>query len=271
MLVANIQRFCTHDGPGIRTTVFMKGCPLRCQWCHNPETQSTKPQMLFYEKKCIGCGACQISYRDCPTGARELCGTEYSTEDLLNELQKDIAFYGTQGGVTFSGGEPFLQANALKAVLSACKSRQISTAIDTCGYFDEKLLREMAPYIDLLLWDIKDTDDARHKQYTGVSNRKILQNLYLADTLGIPTRLRCILVNGVNTHITHYQKVAKIKSSLNHCRGVDFLPYHTYGESKAKASATPMVANRAWIPSSEQIQIAHTVVNRSEQCITPHP
>lgn len=261
MLVANIQRFSVHDGPGIRTTVFMKGCPLRCQWCHNPETQSTKPQILFYEKKCIGCGACHISYQNCPTGAKELSGTEYSTEELLKVIQKDIAFYGLQGGVTFSGGEPFVQSKELQAALSACKEQHISTAVDTCGYFDSALLYEMASYIDLLLWDIKDTDDTRHQKYTGVSNQRILQNLTIADNLGIPTKLRCILVNGVNTYHTHYQNIAKIMSTLKYCQGIDFLPYHTYGESKAKACGATMVADRAWIPTDEQIQIANMIVN----------
>ncbi len=265
MLVANIQRFCTHDGPGIRTTVFMKGCPLRCAWCHNPETQSAKPQILFYEKKCIGCRACQVSYEDCPTGAKELCGTEYATAELLREVQKDMAFYGTHGGVTFSGGEPFLQADDLKAALSACKGHQISTAIETCGYFDGRLLREMAPYIDLLLWDIKDTNDVRHKKYTGVSNQRILQNLSLADNLGIPTRLRCILVNGINTDFVHYKKIAEILGSLKHCQGVDFLPYHTYGESKAKACGTPIVADSSWIPTNEQLHAANSLIR---QCRT---
>ena len=256
MLVANIQRFCIHDGPGIRTTVFMKGCPLHCIWCHNPETQNPNPQILFYAKKCIGCGECEVTYKNCPTGAKELCGTEYSTEELLLEIAKDRMFYGDKGGVTFSGGEPFFQENTLKEVLQECKRNGINTAIETCGYFNEDVLRKLAPYIDLLLWDIKDTNNIRHKKYTGVSNEEILKNLSIADSLDIKIRLRCVLINGINTNAEHYRKVAEIASGLRCCEEVEYLPYHPCGEAKAKACGIPIVADKAWIPTKEQISVA---------------
>ena len=260
MIVANIQRFSVHDGPGVRTTVFMKGCPLRCLWCHNPETQSTVPQILFYEKKCIGCGECKTSYENCPTGAREVCGTEYTTEALLNEIKKDISFYGKDGGVTFSGGEPFLQFESLNRALKTCKANGISTAIETCGFFRKDFLGLIPDMVDLLLWDVKDTNNERHIKHTGVSNKVILENLAEADRLQIPTRVRCILVNGVNAELSHYEAVAEIVKKMQFCEGVEFLPYHTYGEAKSKACDVPTVIDTAWIPTDQQVEEAKAVM-----------
>lgn len=164
MKITNIQRFCVNDGPGIRTTVFFKGCPLSCQWCHNPETQSCKQQLLFYENMCIGCGACNICQKDkctacgecaknCPTGARELVGKDYSPSQLYQEIQKDILFYAENGGVTFSGGECMLQSDALKEVLIKCKQNNIHTAIDTSGCVSFENFENVLPYTDLFLYD----------------------------------------------------------------------------------------------------------------------
>ena len=222
MRVANIQRFCMHDGPGIRTTVFLKGCPLRCAWCHNPETQSADKEILFFQNKCIGCGGCNMCpanahfFSDkhifdrslcvfcnkcidvCPTGTLEICGKDYTAYELLDITQKDTAFYGNTGGVTLSGGEPFLQAKDALALLKLCKTNGIHTAVETCGYFSPDILKYAISLTDLFLWDIKDTDSNRHKKYTGVSNERIIKNLFLADQSGANTRLRCILVNNIS-------------------------------------------------------------------------
>lgn len=283
MCVADIQRFCMHDGPGVRTTVFCKGCPLSCAWCHNPETQSAKAELLFYRNKCIGCTACAVCENEvhifadthrlererciacgtcvsaCPTGALELCGTEYDADTLLQLVQKDRAFFGASGGVTLSGGEPLMQ-NETVAFLKLCKEHGISTAVETCGFVASEVIEQAVLYTDLFLWDIKDTDSKRHLAHTGVPNEPILQNLLLADALGAHTRLRCILVGGVNTDETHYQKLAELYLRLKHCEGIEFLPYHVYGGTKAEAAGRKQNADRALIPSREQIEYAKSFV-----------
>lgn len=285
MNVTEIQRFCMHDGPGVRTTVFLKGCPLRCLWCHNPETQRKGNELLFYSAKCIKCGACEsvcernvhelfpirnVNRADCngcglcvdacPTGALEICGKSISAEKLLSEIVKDKAFYGQNGGVTISGGEPLAQGMATVELLRLCKNAGISTALETCGYVSEDVLSAAIPFTDLFLWDIKDTDDERHKKYTGLSNNLILQNLYVADKLGARIRLRCILVNGVNTDELHFKKVAEIARSLNNLESVEILPYHAYGGTKCVFLGGSDNGNKDWIPSVEQTERMKTVL-----------
>lgn len=285
LTVTEIQRFCMHDGPGVRTTVFLKGCPLRCAWCHNPETQKREKELLFYPSKCIGCRACENACvpgahlfdgqhtldrgkcaadgscaAQCPAGALELCGKEYTADELLSVPERDRAFYGDRGGVTLSGGEPFLQGSAVVGLLQACKKRGLSTAVETCGYADIDTILSAIPYTDLFLWDVKDTNDARHRQYTGVSNEKILEHLAKADACGARIRLRCILVNGVNTEESHYHGVAKIAMSLSNCEGVELIPYHAYGGTKSTFLGLPDSGNPAWIPSDEQIELAKSIL-----------
>ena len=286
--ITEIQRFCMHDGPGIRTTVFLKGCPLRCAWCHNPETQKFTSDLLFYPNKCIGCGGCQavcssgvhtvkdehlldrtrcVSCADCanacPTGALEFCGRELAVEEILSVVQKDRAFYGEHGGVTISGGEPLMQKDASVELLRSCKALGISTAVETCGYVDEETLGAAIPFADLFLWDIKDTDDERHLRYTGVSHQKILKNLAFADANGAKIRIRCILVNGINTNEAHYMRIAEIASSLSGCEGVEFLPYHAYGGTKTVFLGGEDSGRVEWIPSSEQVEEAKRVLKNA--------
>jgi len=280
MRAANIQRFSMKDGPGIRTTVFFKGCPLRCAWCHNPETQSGQREILFYAGKCILCGGCSVcpvhahSFAEghlfdrtacekcglcakiCPTGALESCGAEYSAASLLALIKRDASFYGTSGGVTLSGGEPFFQAEEALRLLLLCRENGINTAAETCGYFSPDVLREAVPLTDLFLWDLKDTDPQRHQKYTGVSNEKILQNLFLADKLGARTRLRCILVNSVNTVETHYENVLNILRRLDRCEGIELIPYHAYGGAKSLALGRENSGNDSWVPEKEQLKNA---------------
>ncbi len=288
MLIAEIQRFCMHDGPGLRTTVFLKGCPLHCAWCHNPETQKAVPQLLFDRKKCISCRACEICPQHahtfteehnlqftqcaccgkcttlCPTGALVLCGQPYTVDDVMEIAEKDRAFYGSAGGVTLSGGEPFAQPQDAIALLKACKVRGLHTAAETCGYFSSKLLPDIVPYTDLFLWDIKLTDPAAHKKYTGVSNQKILKNLRMADALGARTRLRCILVNGVNTHPSHYDAVAEFAGTLQHCEGIEFIPYHAYAGTKATLLGQKDNGKTDWIPSNETFSFARQYLLQKE-------
>ena len=283
--VTEIQRFCMHDGPGIRTTVFLKGCPLRCAWCHNPETQKSTAELLFYHNKCIGCGGCAASCREgahiienqhaidrtkcslcgecakcCPTGALEICGEETLIEAILSVAEKDIAFYGEKGGITLSGGEPFAQGGAALALLKACKKKGLGTAVETCGYADTDILCAAIPFVDLFLWDLKDTNDERHKKYTGVSNKRILDNLAVADANGAKIRLRCILVNGINTNEEHYRNIAKIALSLSNCEGVELLPYHAYAGTKAVFLGIEDNGRKEWIPDEEELGRARDVL-----------
>ncbi len=286
--VTDIQRFCMHDGPGVRTVVFLKGCPLSCAWCHNPEGQRAEQEILFYENKCIGCGACVSS---CPVGAHALhpervfdrdrcigcglcaavCCTEALTAarkdmtvaEVTDLVVRDRAFYGdtadngqTVGGLTVSGGEPMAHPEGTLALLDAARAAGISTAVETCGQFDPAYLPRLSAAADLLLWDVKDTDAARHKRYTGVSNERILANLCEADRLGARTRLRCILVAGVNTDETHYGALAALALSLSHCEGVEFLPYHAYSGSKMLPLGLPDNGRVEWIPDEGTVASA---------------
>ena len=270
-----------HDGPGVRTTVFLKGCPLHCKWCHNPEAQKNKPELLFYGNKCIGCLSCvsacpnevhgggneHIIRRNkciscascansCPSGALEMCGREMSCSDIISLVERDRAFYGEHGGITLSGGEPFAQNEATVELLKACKANGLSTVVETCGYCNTNVLISAIPYVDLFLWDIKDTNQARHKEYTGVSNELILQNLKVANDMNSRIRLRCILVNGVNTHEAHYENIAEIAKNIKNLDGVDIIPYHAYGGSKAVFLGLEDNGKKEWIPGEAQVEQA---------------
>lgn len=288
--VTEIQRFCMHDGPGVRTTVFLKGCPLRCAWCHNPEAQKASAELMFYKNKCIMCGGCallcnssahRIDVREidrqkciscfacvenCPTGALEMCGKDMSIDQILDVVQKDKAFYGKNGGVTISGGEPFAQREKTVALLEACKEQGISTAVETCGFADPDILRAAASFVDLFLFDVKDTDSLRHKQYTGVSNESILSNLYMLSEMGAKIRLRCILVNGVNTNEAHYLGISRIASQIKNIDGVELIPYHAYSGSKATFIGEADNGREDWIPPAKELQKAREILRANGVC-----
>ena len=274
-----------HDGPGVRTTVFLKGCPLRCKWCHNPETQSKVDELLYYDVKCIHCGACAAACGNnahsfatghnidrekckscfkctdaCPTEALRVCGKEMTVAEIMREVLRDTAFYGNDGGITLSGGEPLCQPYSVE-LLRACRERGISTAVETCGYVSEDVLRTAVQYTDIFLWDVKDTDADRHKEYTGVSNEKIISNLRIADGLGAKTRLRCIVVNGVNTNEQHYQRLSQLAADLENCEGVELISYHAYGGSKAKLLGGEDNGTRDWIPDARELDRARKIIS----------
>ena len=255
----DIKRYAIHDGPGIRTTVFLKGCRLSCKWCHNPESQRERPEILYYvdrctlcgacvsacehgaigvmgdrltldQSLCVGCGAC---VRVCPNGARELAGREMSVEQVVSEVVKDTLFYEESGGgVTLSGGEPLMQAEFTRDIAVRCHELDIHTALDTSGYAPEKELMKVAGTIDRFLYDIKVVDDAIHRAYTGVSNRGILRNLRMLDEMRKRIWIRFPLVPGVNDDEQSLSDLIDLIGSLRAVEAVQVLPYHRAGEGK---------------------------------------
>lgn len=258
-LIFNIQRFSVNDGPGIRTTVFLKGCPLHCKWCHNPESISSNRQLLLRDDRCIRCGDCYSlcknhavrrvdgafnTMRDacvecgdcievCNSQAREIAGREVSVEEVLWEIEKDIVFYDQSGGgASFSGGEPLLQHEFLTALLHECKKKNIHTVVDTSGLSSPQILERVGEFVDLFLFDLKTLDDEKHKEFTGVSNGRILENLrHLAD-LGKEVIVRIPVIPGVNDDLSDIRASGSFVSSLGNVREIHLLPYHTTGLEK---------------------------------------
>lgn len=236
-IIFDIQRFSVHDGPGIRTTVFMKGCPLRCRWCHNPEGLSQAPQLQYMEQECIQCGLCgdRSSLEDakkCPTGALKVCGKTISTEALLEEVLRDKAFYGEEGGVTFSGGECMIQGDFVAEMLRLLKARGISTAIDTSGCTDWSSFEKTLGYCDWYLYDVKLFDPRLHKEYTGGDNRQILENLKKLSEAGQNLWIRVPVIPDVNDNEEEMTAIADFIAPLRNIQQVRLMPYHTLGKSK---------------------------------------
>ncbi len=239
--IFNIQRFCTNDGPGIRTTVFFKGCPLSCLWCHNPESRRRQKEILFYSDKCSGCGRCRgITAENtdflCYNEAKRICGKESSVEEILTEVLKDKLFYDNSGGgLTLSGGEPLAQPDFAAALLQAAREAGLHTAMETCGFATTAVIERIAPLVDLFLFDYKETDPALHKQFTGVDNAPILQNLSLLDRMGKDIILRCPIIPAHNDRPDHYAGICALANGLSHVKGIDIEPYHPLGEGKYAA------------------------------------
>ncbi len=233
----DIQRFCVHDGPGIRTTVFMKGCPLRCAWCHNPEGLAKSAQVQFFAESCIGCNLCKgertvQAVSLCPTGALKCCGAEITEEALLEQVLSDRDFYGAKGGVTFSGGECLLQSDFVAGMLHRIKEQGITTAVDTCGAVEWSAIEKTLPYCDTYLYDVKCADAALHKAYTGLDNTRILENLRKLDESGAVIWIRVPVIPDVNDTESETRAIAEIVNGLQNVRRVTLIPYHTLGKSK---------------------------------------
>lgn len=260
-IVCNIQHYSIHDGPGVRTIVFLKGCPLRCRWCANPETQAIQPQLMVLTDRCVGCGACKTvcprkavrleggkavtdrglcaacgtCRRVCKADARSIMGETMSVEDIVAQAAEDSLFYaGTGGGVTLSGGEVLLQADFAAAILKGCRKSGIHTAIETCGFADWEGVRQVAREADLILYDLKHMDSERHRQGTGQGNERILENLArISEKLKKTIWVRVPLIAGYNDDEDHIRSMASfLKKSVSCCEQVHLLPYHNLGEGK---------------------------------------
>ncbi len=228
-IVADIERSSTHDGPGMRTVVFLKGCPLNCAWCHNPECISPEPQELFYPEKCIHCGFCADG---CYSGARVKCGRELTVEDVMREIRADKRYYGELGGLTISGGEPLLQKGFTKALADAARSEGIGAAIETSlVIYDEEVLRSF----ELIMFDLKLPDDTRHREFTGVPVSRIKENIAKAASLGIPMLARTPIVPGVNADAATIAEISEFLAKFPAIYKYELLPYHPLGLPKARA------------------------------------
>jgi pyruvate formate lyase activating enzyme len=280
-MVFDIKRYAIHDGPGIRTTVFLKGCLLNCPWCHNPEGKAREPEFMWWKERCIGCRDCQtacskdaISFSDdrfsldrtecdlcgacveaCHSEALKLAGKKMSVTQVMKEIGKDTPFYDESGGgVSLSGGEPLLQPDFSGGLLKACKEIGIHTAVDTCGHVNSEVLARINEYTDLFLYDLKVIDDEKHTKFTGVSNQLILENLKkLSDSGKVVVRFP--LVPGVNDSHKDILELGKFVSSLNHVKKMNILPYHKAGVEKSKRLFRPtnsFFVNQA--PSAERLR-----------------
>lgn len=259
-LTFDIHRFSLNDGPGIRTTIFLKGCYLKCEWCHNPESQSFKPQLSFNPEKCLNCFECvkvcpnnaQIikdnkHYVDwhlcdgagecvkvCPSGALKTIGTNMEVDHIISEVMKDKKYYDkTGGGITISGGEPMAQFEFTKELLIKARKNGLHTVLDTCGYGEQNHYNEILNYVDIFLFDYKFTNEELHKDYTGVSNKEILANLDFLYNNGASIILRCPLIPGINDNDGHLNGIKNIIGKYPRLKSIEIMPYHNMGKDKA--------------------------------------
>jgi pyruvate formate lyase activating enzyme len=252
--VFNVQRYSLHDGPGIRTTVFLKGCPARCLWCHNPESQSFAPEVLVVETRCLSCGtcatvcphgapppgsglctACGACVEACPAGARQLAGREMTVGAVMDDVLRDRVFYEESGGgVTFSGGEPLAQPEFLTALLTACRAAGLHTAVDTCGFSARERLLTLAPLVDLFLFDVKLVDDKRHRDLTGLPAAPILGNLSALAAIHANIWIRIPVVPGHTDDEEDLVATASLVAELPGVRRISLLPYPRTGVPKAR-------------------------------------
>jgi len=287
-LIFNIQRFSIHDGPGIRTTVFFKGCPLRCLWCSNPESQDRRPQIMVRDAKCIGCGECAkvcpekaismtsdrgrvIDWQRCTQCLKcaEVCvaqsigvaGRYVDLDEVIKEIEQDRIFYkNSGGGVTVSGGEPLMQSEFLAALLKTCQDHGLHTALDTSGFFSQESWLKVRPYLDLVLYDLKHLDPRIHREHTGVDNQVILTNAKIV-TASVRTWFRIPLIAGFNDSPKDIKTVAQMAKDLG-VEKLSFLPYHEGGVSKTGQIGQTYRFDSAQPPTDEHIERLREIVGR---------
>jgi len=286
-IVFDIRRYSIHDGPGIRTTVFLKGCALSCLWCHNPESQSSGPDLILRDNRCIRCGACVEA---CPSGAiawsedgpvtdrakcrgtgacaavcyadaRSLAGRAMSVEDVMGIVERDRPFFEESGGgITLSGGEPLLQPYFAAALLKAARAAGIHTALDTCGHASWRSLDRLRKDVDLFLYDVKLMDEARHRLFTGAPNHRILENLRALARHGHRIVLRVPVVPGINDDDENLDAVRRFAATLPSLAGLDLLPYHRVGVDKyARVGRTYPLPDTLPPPRERLAEVAQTL------------
>ena len=285
--VFDIRKYSIHDGPGIRTTVFLKGCPLDCWWCHNPESQSIAPEPMLRPNLCIACGECAAVCPEgaiqregdrltwdralcascgecaeaCLAGAREMAGRVMSVSAVMAEIERDRLFYEESGGgVTFSGGEPLLQWRFLGELLRACREQDLHTTLDTSGFAAWEVFEHILPHTNLVLYDLKHTDAQRHLQVTGAALEPILRNLERLSARGVPLWLRVPLVPGINDDEAHLNRVGELAARLPGIHQVCLLAYHPMAESKYERLGRPYRLPATPAPTDEQMGAAASLL-----------
>ena len=288
VIIFDLQRFALHDGPGIRTTVFFKGCPLDCLWCHNPESKKRTPQLGYLEKNCTGCGRCQVvcprkvhqiseggvhkirlerciqcgkCVKACPNHALKIYGRKVTVDFIIETAAKDMDFYQRSGGgLTVSGGEPMVQFEGLLELVKKAKEKNMHVCLDTCGYADTEKYKKIAPYVDVFLFDYKITGADEHKKYTGVENGLILKNLDILCKGNHTVILRCPIIPGINDREEHYKKIAELSRKYPQITEVNLMTYHDMAKGKAaQIGKTYALTNLKTIEKEEKQKIYQIV------------
>lgn len=279
--IFNIQRFSIHDGPGIRTIVFMKGCPLRCLWCSNPESQKLNDEIICIKSFCRKCRRCELACKRkaiavkedeivinrkicnncgeciqiCPNKALKKIGKEYTVEEVINEVKKDRAFYSRSGGgITFSGGEPFFQPSFLLSLLNECHSNGFHTCVETSGYQRWEIIRELLEEIDLVLYDIKEIDTQKHIKFTGVDNKLIMENAKKIANCGVPLVIRIPIIPNLNADLDSIFRFGQFIKELKNIKEIVLVPYHKYGVYKYESLGRNYFLKGIDPPSKESLE-----------------
>ena len=286
-VIFDIQRFCTHDGPGLRTTVFMKGCPLRCLWCDNPESQIMTLEVMYFEDKCTNCGlclercptraikmvnekvkidrllcdACGECISVCAPGALKVTGEYMSVSEVVEAVERDYPFYRRSGGgVTLSGGEPLMQPKFAQSILRECQTLGTHTVIETMGYQEWDVLSKVLPFINLVIYDIKHMDSQKHRAFTGVPNKLLLENVIKISRMNIPVLIRIPIIPGYNDSRDNIEATLEFARGIDTLIGVEPLAYHPIGAIKYERLGREYKLKDLQPPSEERMQKLNSMI-----------